>query len=183
MSRDAEIAKYEQCYRDPSYRMGQRRKAHIKASLAALTPGSLLDVGTGRGETLELAKGFGFSPVLGTETVDYLCYDKNVVYAMGHALPFQDKAFDYVTMFDVMEHLLPEDTAPVCLELARVARKAVLLTVCNRHSSYEHVGDLHINLRPSYADWYRELEQHFGHPIAWEHDPEQVSQLYTITVA
>lgn len=180
MSRQAEVDKYVQCYRDAGYRMGSARRKHVIETLAKLPRGSLLDVGTGRGETLDIARGLGFAPVAGTETVDYLCDGVNVVQAMGHALPFADGSFDYVTMLDVMEHLLPEDTGPVCRELARVASKAVLLTVCNRPSKYEHVGDLHINLRPTYQDWYTELQQHFGKPVSWTHEPERVSQMFLI---
>jgi len=185
MDRAAEIAKYEACYQHDDYRMGRNRKRHITTELSKLPRGSLLDVGTGRGETLDLAEELGFGPVAGTEAVHYLCDDKRVVYAMAHALPFQAGAFDYVTMFDVLEHLIPEDTAPVVNELCRVARKAVVLTVCNKPSTWQHGStkmDLHINRRDSYQTWHDELKQITGREVQWVSGSD-VSEMFLIPVA
>ena len=182
MTREAEVRKYEKCYLDPAYRMGAARRRHIIETLDRFERGSLLDVGTGRGETMAFAEGLGYDPVRGTEAVDYLCDGKRVIQALGHDLPFGDRSFDYVTMFDVMEHLVPDDTGAVCRELARVASKAVLLTVCNS-PDVRAEGDLHINLRASYNDWHGELEHHFGRPVEFKLEPERISQLFTIPIA
>jgi ubiquinone/menaquinone biosynthesis C-methylase UbiE len=181
MDRQAELDKYARCYQDPAYKLGSARRSHIASELPRLPKGSLLDVGTGRGEVLEIAEHLGFFPVQGTETVDYLCDGERVIKAVGHTLPFADKAFDCVTMFDVMEHLLPSDTELVCKELKRVARQVVLLTVCNRPSHYGH-DELHVNLRPSYEHWHKELGQHFSQPVEWLRSGKRPSEMFRINL-
>ena len=157
--RQSEVARYEQVYHDPSYALGRRRRDHIHQHLKRVQPkGSLLDVSTGRGEVLRMARDLGFAPVAGTEAVGYLCDGETIHHALAHDLPFPDASFDTVTMFDVMEHLLPEDTEAVCRELARVARSNILLTVHNGPSPWRNSGgDLHINRRASYDVWLEEL--------------------------
>lgn len=157
-----EVARYEQAYRNPGYGLGRMRREHIQAHLTRIPRGSLLDVSTGRGEVLRIARDLGHGPVQGTEAVPYLCDGAEVVHALGHALPFPDASFDTVTLFDVMEHLVPEDTCLVCEELARVARFRVLLSVHNGASRFGGQGDLHINRRASYEAWHEELIDHFA---------------------
>lgn len=159
--REQEVAKYVRAYKRSDYRLGQRRAQHITEHLDRLPRGSFLDVSTGRGEVLAMAVQRGHSPVQGTEAVPYLCDGDRVIQALAHSLPFKDSAFDTVTMFDVMEHLLPEDTAAVCKELARVARHRVLLTVHNGPHRVDGM-DLHINRRASYEDWAVELQAAFA---------------------
>lgn len=161
--RRAEVARYEALYRDPGYALGARRRQHITTHLSRVPIGSLLDVSTGRGEVMDIAQRLGFDPVQGTEAVPYLCDGGRIVPALAHDLPFPSGAFDTVTMFDVMEHLLPADTPAVCKELARVARTRVLLTVHNKPCTWRGVaGDLHINRRESYPAWFAELSEWFA---------------------
>lgn len=131
-----------------------------------------------------MARDAGHSPVMGTEAVEYLCAkDRGVVHALAHALPFPDASFDTVTMFDVMEHLLPEDTAATCKELRRVARRRVLLTIHNGPCRFGGDGkDLHINRRASYADWHRELAVHFDTAVACHGDEGSISQLFEVVL-
>ena len=180
-ARDHEFKKYEQCYKNPKYRMGNQRKAHIEWALSNINPKeSLLDVGTGRGETLNMAEAMGFSMVQGIETVDYLCDGNRVIQGYGHELPFPDKSFQTVTMFDVMEHLVPEDTKIVCKELERVAKSTILLTVHNGSSSFGDV-ELHINRRPSYDDWYAELKELFSGTVEWLPRRGSISEMFKVT--
>lgn len=156
--RAAEIAKYPVAYLDDVYRMGSDRLAAVRAELAGLT-GSLLDVGTGRGETLEIARKFGLSPVTGTEVVPALLR-AGVVYAEAHALPFPDGHFDTVTCFDVLEHLVAADTEAALAELRRVARRLVIVSAAD----FSHVVDgvqLHPNRRP-YDEWDALIRRHIG---------------------
>lgn len=181
--RQSEVGRYETVYRDPSYALGAKRREHILSHLNRLPRGSLLDVSTGRGEVLDHAVEMGFGPVRGTEAVDYLCDGETVLHALGHALPFSDNAFDVVTMFDVMEHLLPEDTGLVCKELKRVARKRVLLTIHNGSSSWRNSGgDLHINRRADYDVWHRELVAHFGHAVISHGRGSSISTMYEVVL-
>ncbi len=179
-TRQSEVARYEEAYRNPAYRLGDRRRKHIHGHLARIEKGSLLDVSTGRGEVLALAEHLGHGPVFGTEAVPYLCDGVRVCHALAHDLPFVAGQFDTVTMFDVMEHLLPEDTEPVCKELARVAKKRVLLTVCNAPSSFGSDGDLHINRRDSYETWHRELAQHFGCTVRRHGSQGSISEMFEV---
>jgi SAM-dependent methyltransferase len=178
--RAAEIARYERAYLNPDYRLGSNRRAHISAHLQRIPRGSLLDVSTGRGEVLAIARELGHGPVLGTEAVAYLCDGDEVRHAQAHNLPFVSGQFDTVTMFDVMEHLLPDDTCLVCEELARVARHRVLLTVHNGPSSFGKEGDLHINRRSSYEAWHEELAEHFGRPVVRHGAQGSISEMFEV---
>lgn len=180
VARQHEVARYERAYQNPSYRLGDLRRAHIERHLRALPKGSLLDVSTGRGETLNIARRLGHTPVQGTEAVSYLCNGVDVVQALAHALPFPDKSFDTVTMFDVMEHLVPEDTAAACHEMKRVARQTILLTVCNRPSRFGSDGDLHINRRASYEAWHEELATHFDRVVIRHGAQKSISEMFEV---
>ena len=98
-ARTLEVQKYEHAYRHDDYRLGDRRRVHITEHLRRLPLGSLLDVSTGRGEVLQIARDLGHFPVQGTEAVEYLCDGLNIVHAFGHALPFADNSYSTVTMF------------------------------------------------------------------------------------
>jgi ubiquinone/menaquinone biosynthesis C-methylase UbiE len=153
-ARAAEHAKYERAYgMNARYRMKADRRALSAREIGRLDRGSYLDVACGQGDMLADAERMGFGPVQGTEIVPALIGGK-VVRAEVHALPFADKSFDVVSMFDAIEHLLPGDDYAACRELARVARRHVLITA-NNHPSFNKAGDdLHINKRP-YHEWDR----------------------------
>ena len=94
-ARLAEIAHYERAYMAPNYRLGDRRRAHIDAHLHRIPRGSLLDVSTGRGEVLEMARQIGHSPVQGTEAVDSLCDGETVLHALVDALTVSRQRLRY----------------------------------------------------------------------------------------
>lgn len=151
-SRKFEIDAYREAYKDPHYGMGVRRRAHVKAMLAKLERGSLLDVATGRGECLKFARELGFSePIIGTEVVDDLL-DVDVVFARAHDLPFEDGSFDVVTCFDVLEHLIEDDIRPCLREMYRVARRTCIVSASERPGKWRGGRDLHISRRPA-AEW------------------------------
>jgi len=150
-AREFEAQKYAVAYRNSDYRMGKTRKLDVHRILAGLVPGTLLDVGTGRGETLTIARGYGHD-VHGTEVVPYLLKPPVIQYAQAHALPFPDASFDHVTCFDVLEHLLAEDLPGALKELHRVARRTVTVSACDRSHVYNGV-ELHVSARPM-DDWH-----------------------------
>ena len=158
VDRRREREKYRWAYgHQPKYRMkGERRDDAVRdlqdVHFALEAPGSYLDVSCGRGEMLDEAERLGFARVMGTEIVDALIDGRRVVHAWAHALPFDAGEFDVVSMFDVIEHLLPGDDEAACRELARVAKRAVLITANNKPSFNKAGQDLHINKR-AYSAW------------------------------
>lgn len=179
-ARDAERARYTTAYARENYRMGQRRMADAVRDLAALPcRGSYLDVSCGRGEMLVHAEHMGFAPVQGTEVVHTLLNER-VIYAEVHALPFGDDAFDVVTMFDVIEHLIPGDDERACRELACVARRHILVSANNRPSLEPDGSDLHINKRP-YEEWDTLFRAWFGPAtVTWLKGHRYVSETWQI---
>lgn len=144
-----EHAKYIEAYKGV-YGMGRKRKSKAFDEIDKLhETGSFLDVGCGRGEVMEYALNY-FNPVKGIEVVPYLLND-DVVFGEIYGIPFDDNSFDVVTCFDVLEHILPEDTIISLKELNRVYRKAMILSAAN-YESYCNGIDLHINKRP-YDAW------------------------------
>lgn len=158
-TREAEREKYIHVYANaPHYVISKERYEQTKADLAAVPArGSLLEVGCGTGKLLDLAESLGFSPVQGIDTVPQVCDGERIIEGWAHALPFRDRSFDVVCMFDVIEHLLPGDDEAACRELYRVARKHILLSASNRKSIY-FGWDLHINKR-DYGDWQELFKQ------------------------
>jgi SAM-dependent methyltransferase len=151
-ARCAEHAKYVRAYASDTYGMGEERRRCAIADLAVLERGSYLDVGCGRGEMIRESLRLGFDPAHGTEVMPDLIDGLRVVHGEAHALPFSDKSFDVVTMLDVIEHLVPGDDEAACRELARIARRHIIVTASNLRSFSQAGDDLHINRRP-YDDW------------------------------
>ncbi len=194
--RDREIGKYRRAYQTPGYAMGGKRKIDAVKGLREIPcRGSFLDVGCGRGEMLAVAQELGFAAVRGTEVVEGLVnISKGVYWGRADRLPFGRGAFEVVTMFDVIEHLLPADSEVTggtftsqgddelaCKELARVASKHVILTANNKPSFNADGEDLHINRR-NYDDWDALFRAWFptGSQITQATDLSYVSQPWRI---
>ncbi len=141
--------KYEAAYEIENYRMGNRRKAVAYEWIGTLAALKYLDVGCGRGETLDWARRRGLV-AYGTELVPQLCNDF-VIHAELEDLPFADHEFDYVSCYDVLEHLIPGHEQTALDELFRVCRKEMHLSTNDRPSTLPDGTDLHINKRPREA--------------------------------
>lgn len=167
-ARIAEFAKYERAYQHPKYRMKGERLRDAVSDLSDLPfRGSYLDVSCGRGDMLRHAADLGYSPVQGTEVVAQLLDAPRIVKAEAHSLPFGDRSFAVVSLFDVIEHLLPGDDQAACMELRRVAQRHVLITANNLPSFNKAGDDLHINRRP-YGEWDRLFREWFvGCDVTW----------------
>lgn len=140
---------------------------------------SYLDVSTGRGEMLAYADRLGFEKVAGTEIVPGLIAGR-VVYADAWDLPFEDNEFDLVTLLDVIEHILPEDTERVCKELERVAARDIILTANNKISRHKGV-DLHINLM-SYPEWDETFKRVFSGEVKWLRPGGDYSETWQVSL-
>jgi len=91
--------------------------------LLEMKPESLLDVGCGKGNFVEWANKQGISAV-------------GLDFASGYGvmadildMPFEDKRFDVVTAFDVLEHIKRENLDIALGEMNRVARRFWLLSI------------------------------------------------------
>ena len=182
-ARLAEHNKYYRAYAlNPNYKMGKPRMAAAMDDLEALpNRGAYVDIACGRGEMVKFASSIGFSPVMGTEIVQDLLKDPNIVYGEVHALPFDEKQFSVATMFDVIEHLIPGDDMAACHELKRITRRHVLLTANNKPSFNKAKDDLHINKRP-YEEWDRLFQAwFFPGRVTWLRDRDpRVSECWRV---
>ena len=122
---------------------------------------TVLDYGCGRGETLDIFGGAGFS-VTGTDT-DPECvrlagsFGKSVVLDPAHVLDqFGRKSFDVVTCFHVLEHV----PCPIATlrDISAIARDYALLAVPNLRQ-LRWIGTREIRL-----DYVNE-----GHLQSWDH--------------
>jgi len=151
--RQKELDKYREVYaRHEAYRMSAGRLEAAKRLVFEHT-GSLLDVSCGRGELLKAARDSDlFDVVKGTETVPALC-NEHVVCAEITKLPFDQKSFDVVTCFDVIEHVLEADIVPGLLELERVCSGTIIISAADYSDMWDGV-EMHPSARP-YPEWDR----------------------------
>ena len=136
--------------------MGKRNRQRARKDIESMPKGShYLDVGCGRGETLAMASQQGLV-AFGTEIVPKLCDGVTVFQADITDLPFD--SFDYVSCYDVLEHLPIADVGLGLRELFRVARKALFITTNDNKS---HLGDaiLHLTRKPR-EWWEQEFSKH-----------------------
>ena len=162
-TRDRELAKYVEAYRHDDYGMSDERRDGLNELVGELAGlDSYLDVSTGRGELLKLARQHGFTTVEGTETVPELC-NEHVTRAILPSLPFPDASFDVVSLIEVIEHLLPDDIRPTLLELTRLARRHILISAAITPHWYGGVN-LHPSARPEEA-WNALFGEVWGHRV------------------
>jgi ubiquinone/menaquinone biosynthesis C-methylase UbiE len=155
-----EAWKYQKCYQLENYRMGRHRVNYSAADVNTMKGGKLLlDVGCGRREVLDAAKSIGVIGV-GIESIPELCDDETVFHGNACDLIFTDNSFDYVTCYDVLEHLVPGDEQKALDEFKRVCRGTVFISTNDRPSFLKEPGqepiDLHINKRPLEA-WHADM--------------------------
>jgi hypothetical protein len=139
------------------------RSRHAIAARLVGEPSTILDVGGVRGLLALFAAGAEVVTVNVEEPADVLFG--------GGRLPFADGSFDAATSLDVLEHLPPAERAGHLAELARVARRIVVLS-CPLGT------DEHVKAEEELSRWYctvtgaphRYLEEHLvnGLPTATE---------------
>jgi uncharacterized Rossmann fold enzyme len=126
-TRERELSKYVTAYQLDDYGMTRERRDAIKREVSAIPEIShWLDVSCGRAETREIATELGI-PWWGTETVPALVGGRVQLATLPHT-GLQSKAYDLVSLIEVIEHLLPEDLEPALRELERLARKHILIS-------------------------------------------------------
>ncbi len=100
----------------------------IRRSKAACS----LEVGIGNGFVSDFLKGRGFNHF----TVDIDPALKPDFVASLPVLPFEDDQFDTVACFEVLEHLPWDRFEPAVREMARIARKRLLISLPDCRRSY-----------------------------------------------
>jgi Rnl2 family RNA ligase len=141
---------------------GPPRVTQVLAMLEGLDPGTLLDIGSGRGAFLwPLVARFEHLAVTSVDRLAHRVADIEAVHAGGiarvrahegdvTALPFADASFDVVTILEVLEHL--EDPAAAARETLRVASRYVLASVPSREDDNpEHI---HLFTRDSLTELF-----------------------------
>lgn len=118
---------------------------------------SLVDVGSGRGHFLRILQTdprFASMSLAGCDLADRP--PAGALYAVADAeqLPFLDGAFDIVTCFHTVEHLLHPEQAVT--ELRRIARRQLVIVV-PRQAYFFYTMDLHLNFFPEPDDLARLL--------------------------
>lgn len=167
-STNQELAElYDRAYASASYRMGDDRKRRAIEQVLEVVDEepvrSMLDVGCGRGELLTAF--VCIETVHGAEIVDKLCNADAalapIVWKIETAADlslFADGEYELVTSFDMIEHILPEETEAVLRELWRVATRAVRCSIALYSDVWEQ--EMHINLRPV-GEWCELLNRCF----------------------
>lgn len=112
---------YELIYSDNNY-YHYGRTTHGKDAIKHiidLKPESLLDVGCGHNYFVQIVKKLGIEKAVG---VDFACPSADYL-ADILDLPFNNKEFDFLTAWDVLEHLLPEQIDQALSEMSRVSKR------------------------------------------------------------
>lgn len=134
----------------------------IVERVAALAPTSVLDAGCGEGFVArELARSLPEVAITGCDlsprAVRFAAARQPVAtfaVASVFALPFADGAFDVVGCFEVLEHLPDDGPIRALRELARVARRGVILSV--PHEPYFSLANAargkNLDVRPRGSD-------------------------------
>jgi len=138
----------ERMNRERLGRLGEGRHPIYTSTLEKLGVhrrlGTLLDIGCGNGYFARLAHQSGWR-VAAFDSSEYLCRQARgfgtgmVVRAYAQSVPFSERQFDVVTLWDVIDHL--EHPIPALTEALRVLRPGGLLYLRVRN------GPIHVGLR------------------------------------
>jgi len=163
--REIEKLKYKHAYKAVNYEMRKFRLKYFIQWADEIAPmfttgdkhgmtwDSVLDVGCGRAQAIDMLKKRGAKKIQGIDFIPELKRPDVSIIDGAHSLPFDDNQFDLVMCLDVAEHLIEEEVIPVFKELFRVAKKAIRLEISHR----KDVGDgphghLHITVYP--REWW-----------------------------
>lgn len=155
-----EREKYEGIYGSkseyPSY--GHNNNGRYAVNLLyALKPTSLLDVGCGFNEFVHEVK--SRLPHMRAVGMDFACPGADLT-GDACSIPLEDKSFDLLTAFDVLEHLRPEQVDVALTEMARVSNR-FLFSICYVDSRRRWRGEtLHPTVKAE--QWWLDRLQHAG---------------------
>ncbi len=144
---------YAEVYQDPRYRQGDARKAVARADIDTIEEGmTYLDVGCGRGETVEYALERGVI-ARGTELVSKLCNENVLRASVRDLFEIRDLEFQFVSCYDVLEHLPIESIDDALNELWRVTSQTLFISTNDLPSRWRNV-ELHLTRQP--REWWED---------------------------
>lgn len=127
--------------------------------IAAQRPQRLYDFGCGSNSFLQELRTKGCDGV----GIDFANPNADII-APIHDVPVADGVADYITSFDVMEHVLLEDVPLVFAEMRRIAAPGApfVFSISYRASRAKGVNgeELHVTIRP--RDWWIDEIEEFG---------------------
>lgn len=122
---------------------------------------SLVDVGTGNGAFPRQAVEKGIPRVAG---VDFARFGEgnNISWfkAPAHNLPFPDADYEWLTAFDTLEHLIPDELEEVLEEFRRVVSVGWFFSISYEPSHTVMGSDLHLIVKPK--EWWKKKLGSFG---------------------
>jgi ubiquinone/menaquinone biosynthesis C-methylase UbiE len=156
---------YEKLYNQHGSYGGDMHSKNALDKILSMGIKSLVDVGCGRGQFPNWAKRNGIEVVHG---VDFAAkFDKveegvELHRGYAHDLTFLgDDSVEYVTAFDVLEHLIPEDTETVLDEFNRVATRGFIFSIAYEPSKILVEGrNLHPNVKSE--EWWVDFLGKYG---------------------
>jgi len=162
ISRERERAKYIEAYCSTSYGAKPGRAKLVRSpELEKIEPGSTyLDVSCGRGEAIKQVLALNRNvKVRGTEMVPALCND----FVQNAELPELEgvEPADFVSCYEVLEHLPTMNVIPAIDRLFELSRKMLIIStndMPSRSKVIEHDDPLHLSRFPQ-RWWLEQLEQ------------------------
>lgn len=149
---EAERQKYTKLFHG-SYGHGYHGKAAHELLSSTGAPLRILDVGCGHNEFIEARRHLG-DFAIGCDIAAPRCD----IRCASHELPFRNRIFDFVTCFDVLEHLPSEYIDPT-LEAMAACSKQFLFSICYI-ASIPPEPCLHLTVKPQ--EWWIKKIQNFG---------------------
>ena len=130
-------------------------------SLVGKVGGYVLEIGSGRGVSLDILNSDGYCKCSGVDIT--LIGNKSIApvfEAPAWALPFEDKSFDYTFSTDVLEHIPPEYIEATLKEINRVTRSKTFHQIATVKAVTRYKGDqVHLTVKPE--KWWAEQFEKF----------------------
>ncbi len=132
-----------------------------------LNPASVLDVGCGNGKFCEWASREGVGLVIGADVAlpDGLL-NPGILWldAFAQDIPLPDRCVEWVTSFDVLEHIPRGDVDVALGELHRINRKGMILSISHREDKKRWISEtLHVTVEP--RDWWISKIKALGYQV------------------
>jgi SAM-dependent methyltransferase len=150
------------------------RTLAIMRALASLRWESCVDVGSAEGYKAALARELFGGRVVASDLAETACRRAREIYGLEaragdvHDLPFDDAEFDVALCSETLEHV--SDLRSATLELDRVARRAIVITVPNESAEQVRAtresGVVHGHVHGFEPGTFAFLERELGYSVA-----------------